>query len=114
MAEPAAVLAIGIGSPRRGTQPSDQRIDRNVIGLHDYYSGLDLESLGVTANVEIDGIPAGENLLHKLNFKQTSQGVWRYDFKRAPDKRGLFELTVAAKDHQGNLTKTRRTVAIAE
>jgi hypothetical protein len=37
-------------------------LSRLLIGMHDYGTGLDLESLSVMADFEVDGVAAGENL----------------------------------------------------
>jgi hypothetical protein len=92
-------------------QPNARRIDRIVIGLHDYYSGLDTDSLRVEANVAIDGVEPGENLFEKLDFNQTSQGVWAVTLKNPIEPSTALELTVSAKDHQSNRALVRRSIA---
>jgi hypothetical protein len=42
--------------------------------MHDYYSGLEMDSFQVTADFAIDGVAAGENLAKK--FRPLSPGVW--------------------------------------
>jgi hypothetical protein len=101
---------ITIASP----QPGDRRIDRIVIGVHDYYSGLDIGSLRVEASIPIDGVAAGENLVKKLDFKQTSQGVWSLTLKQPLEHSTALELTVSANDHQGNRSLVRRSVIRGE
>jgi hypothetical protein len=97
---------ITIASP----QPGDRRIDRIVIGLNDYYSGLDMDSLRVEANVPIDGVAAGENLVDKLDFKQSSQGVWQFKLADPMERPQTVELTVSAKDRQGNLSRIAHSI----
>jgi hypothetical protein len=97
---------ITIASPQLG----DRRIDRIVFGLHDYYTGLDMDSLRVEASVAIDGVPAGENLFEKLNFKQTSQGVWALALKKPIEPSTASDLTVSVKDQQGNLARVQRSL----
>jgi hypothetical protein len=89
---------ITITSPR----PGDRSIDRIVIGLHDYYSGLDMDSLRVEANVAVEGLAPGENLFKRLAFNETRQGVWQFALKQTLEVAAEIELTVSAKDRQGN------------
>jgi hypothetical protein len=76
--------------------------DRVLLGLLDYGSGLDAESLRVTADVEIDGAPAGENLASR--FKPLSAGVSEMKLAKAA------RLTVLVKDRQGNATRLERKI----
>jgi hypothetical protein len=78
-----------------------------IVGMHDYYSGLDLESFSVIADFQIDGVAAGENLASR--FRRVADGVWQWEPSSPPKslKRGI--LTVSVKDHQGNLARIERT-----
>ena len=49
-------------------------LTRILVGMHDYYTGLDVESFQVVADFALDGAAAGENLATK--FKAKSPGVW--------------------------------------
>src|SRR5262249_5182860 len=57
--------------PRPGV---NDRLDRILVGMHDYYTGLDRETFEVTADFPIDGVAAGQNLAGR--FRQVSQDVW--------------------------------------
>ncbi|HKB38700.1 MAG TPA: hypothetical protein VKD72_19815, partial [Gemmataceae bacterium] len=57
--------------PKAGDNP---KLSRILVGMFDYYSGLDTDSFEVTADFAIDGTAAGENLAKK--FKAVAQGVW--------------------------------------
>lgn len=70
------------------------------LGLLDYGSGLDAESLRVTADVEIDGLPAGENLAPRF---KNSELRWA----KAP---GRARITVTVKDKRGNATRLERAI----
>src|SRR5262249_54805172 len=85
-----------VALPRPG---ANDGLNRLVIGMHDYGSGLDLTRFEVRADFAIDGVPAGENLAAK--FKETSQGVWEWALSKpvAPLRRG--KLTVSVADRQG-------------
>lgn len=93
--------------PRRGKNDS---FDRILIGMHDYYSGLDEGTFEATADFEIDGIPAGENLAPR--FVAKSDGVFEWKLASPVDDlpRGL--LTVSVKDRQGNVTVVERTFSV--
>jgi hypothetical protein len=75
--------------------------------MHDYGSGLDPESFSVTADFEIDGAAAGENLARR--FKQSSDGVWQWKPGQALTALTKGTLTVSVKDRQGNVARIERT-----
>jgi hypothetical protein len=93
--------------PRRGVNAS---LDRILIGMTDYYSGLDVDSLRVTADFEIDGIPAGENLASR--FEKFRPGVYRLKFQKTVKKLPNGTLTVTVKDRQGNLARIKRSFSV--
>ncbi len=80
------------------------------IGMHDYYSGLDLDSFDVRADFAIDGPAAGTNLAPR--FQSVAQGVWELPLAApiGPLERGT--LTVSIKDRQGNTSRIVRTFAV--
>ena len=45
-----------------------------LIGMHDFYSGIDSETFRVVADFELEGHKAGENLAEQ--FREKSPGVW--------------------------------------
>jgi hypothetical protein len=96
-----------LSAPRAGQNATVEQI---TIGMHDYYTGLDLESLEVVADFEIDGIAAGENLAS--HFEQTHSGVWSFKLKKAIEKLERNLLTVTVKDRQGNTTRIERTFSV--
>jgi hypothetical protein len=96
-----------ITQPRAG--PNGQ-LDRILIGMHDYYTGLDMESFTVTADFEIDAAAAGENLASK--FKSRTPGVWEMILANPVKKLAGGLLTVSIKDRQGNVTKIERAIRI--
>ena len=57
--------------PARG---DNQPLTRILVGMHDYCTGLDMQSFQVVADFPINGMAAGENLATK--FKPKSDGVW--------------------------------------
>ncbi|MBI1831771.1 MAG: hypothetical protein HYR84_10010 [Planctomycetes bacterium] len=92
------------------TSNANARLDRILVGMHDYDTGLDMKSFRVTADFAIDGVKAGENLASK--FKSSSQGVWEYRLTTPITTLERGVLTVAVRDRQGNETRIVRTMRI--
>ena len=86
-------------------------ISHIVIGMHDFYTGLDEGSLEVIADFPVDDVTAGENLASR--FQQISPGVW--DLKLSKPVASLAEgtLVVSVKDREGNTTRIERTFSVA-
>jgi len=93
--------------PRAGSNPELTRI---LIGMHDYDSGLDMAGFRVVADVELDGVKAGQNLAAK--FVAKSQGVWEMKLTTpiAALRQGKIEVSIA--DRQGNVTRIERTFSV--
>ncbi|MCE9563579.1 MAG: hypothetical protein K8U57_16175 [Planctomycetes bacterium] len=113
--------------PGRGWMLDDQRptltlalpgpganaeFSRVLIGMHDYGSGLNAESFRVTADFEIDGVAAGENLSNK--FQTKSQGVWEWKLTKPLTDLKNGRLIVSVRDKQGNETKIERTFRVGK
>jgi len=94
-------------APQPGANPSLSRI---LIGAHDYYTGLALESFTVTADLAINGIAPGENLAPK--FKPLSPGVWELKLFQPVKALPRSTLVVSVKDRQGNEAKIERTFSV--
>jgi hypothetical protein len=90
--------------PRAGVQRSLNRI---LIGMHDYGSGLARESFQVTTNFTVNGLQAGTNLAPHL--KSTVPGVWQLDLKTPIDSLPQGSISVSVQDRQGNTTRIDRT-----
>jgi hypothetical protein len=93
--------------PQAGKNSSLTRI---LIGMHDYFSGLDLDSFRVTADFAIDGVPAGTNLAAK--FKAKTQGVWEWKLAKPITGLARGRMVVSVKDRQGNIGRIERTFAV--
>jgi hypothetical protein len=93
--------------PRAGVNPPLTRI---LVGMHDYYSGLDMSSFRVVADFPLDGMAAGRNLAAK--FQAKALGVWELKLARPLRKLPKGKLTVSVKDRQGNRTRIERTIAV--
>ena len=87
-------------------------LSRILVGMHDYSSGLDLETFQVVADFPIDGVPAGENLADKFN--EVDQGVWEYRLQNPILDLPKGELEVSVCDGEGNRTRLERTISIGQ
>jgi Hydrazine synthase alpha subunit middle domain len=90
-------------SPRAGANPPLERI---LIGMYDYGSGLDAASFEVIADFAVNGVPAGQNLAPK--FKSIAPGVFELPLAAALTVES-GKLAVSVKDKQGNVTRIERT-----
>lgn len=87
-----------------------RKLDRILLGMDDYYSGLDLSSLEVRANFAVDGIQPGTNLAKK--FKAKSRGVFELLLSKPVKSDEPLRLIVSVKDNQGNIAKIDRRFRI--
>ncbi len=99
-----------ISSPRAGFNSS--RIEVIKIGAHDYYTGLNVNSLSVIANFDVNGLPAGTELAGQL--RPTNDHVWTLSLARPLQSLSNGLISVSVKDHQGNLTKTTRQFRVGD
>jgi hypothetical protein len=86
-------------------------LTRTVVGMHDYDTGLDMDSFQVTADFPLDGVTAGQNLAPKLKAK--TSGVWELTLSKPLTELSKGTLTVSVKDRQGNITRIERTFSVA-
>jgi len=93
--------------PRAGANDSLTRI---LVGMHDYDTGLDLDTFRVVADFEIDGVPAGQNLAAKL--QTSTPGVWEWKLSRPVPPLAKGKLDVSVRDCQGNMTRIERTFSV--
>jgi hypothetical protein len=85
-------------------------LTRILVGMHDYDSGLDIESFRVVADFAVDDVPAGENLAAK--FKPASAGVWELKLAQPIRKLERGTLAVSVEDRQGNRTEVVRRFSV--
>ena len=88
----------------------NRSLDRVLIGLHDIGKGLDLSSLKVVADAELDGASAGSNLADR--FRETAPGVWEWRFSRELTSLPVTTLKVSIADKQKNVTRLERTFSV--
>ena len=93
--------------PRAGVQVSLSRI---LIGMHDYGSGLAPDSLQVTTDFAVNGLPPGENLGPQLI--PTSPGIWELKLTQPLKSLEHGSIRVTVQDRQGNTTRIERTFSL--
>jgi hypothetical protein len=93
--------------PRPGAKEALTRI---LVGMHDFYTGLDMASFAVVADFPINGIAAGENLATK--FKALPDNRWELRLDRPITDLPRGKLNVSIKDKQGNVTRIERSFSI--
>ena len=81
------ILTMPLPSPGKNSE-----LSRILIGMHDYYTGLDTKSFTVTADFDVDGVKAGTNLADR--FKAKSTGVWELTLGRPIRELKSGKLTV--------------------
>jgi hypothetical protein len=94
-------------SPRPGTNVELSRI---LVGMHDYYTGLDADSFEVVADFPVDGVAAGQNLAAK--FRRKTEGVWEFQLARPITELADGKLTVSIRDEEGNVNRIERTFSV--
>ncbi|MGH7223361.1 MAG: hypothetical protein ACRELF_09040, partial [Gemmataceae bacterium] len=85
-------------------------LTRLLVGMHDYDSGLDLDTFRVVADFAIDGVAAGQNLAAK--FQPKSPGVWELKLAQKIARLAKGKIEVSVKDRQGNITRIERTFSV--
>ena len=95
-------------SPRHGTNPPLSRV---LVGMVDYYTGLDMRSFQVTTSFPVDGVRAGQNLASR--FRQVSDGVWELKLATPIQQLASGSISVSIKDQQGNVTRIERQFSVS-
>ncbi len=93
---------VTLTEPRPGT---NKKLTRILIGIADYYSGVDAETLSVVADFAVNGTPAGDNLAK--HFKRTGEGILELKLSQPPTT-GEHSVEISVKDMQGNVTRVSR------
>jgi hypothetical protein len=81
-----------------------------LVGMHDYDTGLDMDSFRVTADFSIDGAPAGENLATK--FERLPGSRWQLTLKAPVARLAAGMLNVSVADRQGNQSRIERRFSV--
>jgi hypothetical protein len=86
------------------------KLDRILVGMHDYNTGLDMATFRATADFAIDGVPAGENLAAK--FQSSGAGVWQLKVTNPPASLAHGKLRIEVRDRQGNAARVERAFSV--
>jgi hypothetical protein len=84
-------------------------VSRVLIGMHDYYSGLDMASFTVIADFPLAGHAAGANLAP--HFQLLTKGVWELKLPQPLPRVAGGNLVVSVKDRQGNIARIDRRLS---
>jgi hypothetical protein len=95
--------------PRAGY---NDEVTRFLVGMHDYYTGLDTNSFTVVADFPVDGMKPGQNLASR--FKLKAPGTWEFRLTNGIKKLSRGKVTVSVKDNHGNLSRIERTLTVGE
>ncbi len=98
---------LSLTHPRAGANAELARIQ---VGMHDYYSGLDMKSFRVAADFALDGAAPGTDLASR--FQPLSQGVWELRLTRPLTALARGRLTVSVRDNQGNESRIERVFSV--
>jgi hypothetical protein len=98
-----------LSSPKSGVNPPLERI---LIGMHDYGTGLDMGAFDVRADFPVNQTAAGENLASK--FTSIAPGVFELKLQKPLTASQPMKLSVSVKDRQGNTTRIDRTFSTAK
>jgi hypothetical protein len=99
-------LALALPKAGLNTEP----LAALVVGMHDYDTGLDMNTFAVTADFPIDGAPAGEDLAGR--FQALPDARWAMTLKTPIARLSAGKLTVSIKDRQGNVSQIVRAFSI--
>ncbi len=89
---------------------ANEPLTRILVGMHDYGTGIDMETFKVTADFPIDGMKPGENLAAR--FKSSAPGVWELPLVAPICTLTRGTLAVSVRDRQGNVTRIERTLSV--
>ena len=89
---------------------ANEPLTRLLVGMHDYYTGLDMDSFRVVADFPVDGAAAGEDLAAR--FKPKTLGVWELKLDKPIGTLPAGKITVSVKDRQGNVSRIERSFSI--
>jgi hypothetical protein len=95
-------------SPAAGV--NGERVRRLLVGMHDYETGLDMDSFSVVADSPVDGVAAGKNLAAR--FKPVTHGAWELRLEKPITALPSGSLTVSVKDRQGNTIRIEPSFSV--
>lgn len=97
-----------LASPQSGTNA--EALSKILIGMQDYYTGLDMSSFQVTADFKVNGTEPGKNLVSQ--FQAIGDGIWELKLTEAVTSLRRGQVSVSIKDRQGNTSRIERSFSI--
>jgi hypothetical protein len=101
---------VTISSPRSGRNDSGLQVIR--FGAHDYYSDLDTSQGEVIASFDVNGFPAGTNLINE--FEVSGDHIWTLNLTSPIDALPEQEITVKLWDNYNNLSEVNRSFFVGD
>jgi hypothetical protein len=99
---------LSLSQPEPGYNGALARI---LVGMDDYYTGLDLATFQVTATIPVNGVAPGGNLADR--FLPIDEGVWSLALDPPLEQAADAELTVSIRDRAGNESRIERRFSVA-
>ena len=97
-----------LSAPRTGEV--DGPLEKLRFGAFDYYTALDEERMSVTADFEVNGTPAGEELIGQ--FEETGDRIWTLSLDSPIEELEEGRVTVVVYDNEGNRSEVRRMFTV--
>ena len=98
-----------VTEPKAGV---NRELNRILIGVNDFYSGVDDNSLNVVGDFEVNGTSAGQNLAN--HFRNIGDGIYELQLSKPVKPDDEHSLRVSVKDHQGNVTVVERVFRVGQ
>jgi len=95
---------LALSQPRAGA--ANESVSEIRLGLFDYYTGIDISSLSVKANFNVNGIAAGAELAS--DFSSQGDHIWKLDLNTPLQDTTGRSLDISIKDNAGNTVSVSR------
>ena len=101
---------LAVSSPRAGRNDAGLQVIR--IGAHDFYSKLDMGKGEVIASFDVNGFPAGTNLIQQ--FVSSGDHIWSLNLNTPIDVTPVQEITVKLWDNYNNVVEVKRSFFVGD
>ena len=98
---------VTLTEPTLGTHA---KVSRLLIGITDYYSGVEIDTFKVTTDFTVNGTSAGADLASQ--FQQIGDGIYELKLDQPVTSPGERSVSVSVEDRQGNTTRIDRTFSV--
>jgi hypothetical protein len=100
--------ALTMTFPKAGR--NEEALSRILVGMADAYTGINRDSLKISASFDIDDIVSGKDFSNKM--EELSNGVYQLKLKTPIKQLKGGSLKVSIEDKQGNITQILRSFSI--